>query len=84
MVKQGIYIYAWPSVYNADLRVFFDKLTVKPKQQRKCRPYHKELTKLCFFNSALSVRMLESVEPFSTITPQLSFESKKGGFDDIN
>ena len=36
MVKQGVYIYAWPSVYNADLRKFFDKLTVKPKQQRKC------------------------------------------------
>jgi len=36
MVKQGLYIYAWPSVYNADLREFFDKLTVKPKQQRKC------------------------------------------------
>ena len=36
MVKQGLYIYAWPSVYNADLGKLFDKLTVKPKQQRKC------------------------------------------------
>ena len=31
MVRQRIYIYAWLSVYNADLRKFFDKLTVKPK-----------------------------------------------------
>jgi len=33
---------------------------------------------------ALSVRMLESVEPFSTITPILAFARKHGGFDDTN
>ncbi len=33
---------------------------------------------------ALSVRMLESVEPFSTITPIFAFARKHGGFDDIN
>jgi hypothetical protein len=35
-------------------------------------------------HSALSVRMLESVEPFSTITPILAFARGHGGFDDIN
>ena len=36
MVRQRIYIYAWPLVYNADTGKFFDKLTVKPNTQRKC------------------------------------------------
>jgi len=48
MVKQGIYIYAWPSVSYADIRKFFDKLTVKPKSSESAAvvmdtPYHNEL-----------------------------------------
>ncbi len=31
MVKQGLYIYVWPLVSNEGVRMFFDKLTVKPK-----------------------------------------------------
>jgi len=93
MVRQGVYIYAWLLVSYADIRRFFDKLTVKPKQQRKCSScdgirlitMSLKLTpqsgEICV-HSALSVRMLESVEPSST-TPLLAFARKQGG-DDIN
>ncbi len=100
MVKQGLCIYAWPSVSNEGVSKFFDKLTVKPKSSESAAvvmdtPYHNELKvpahaiawikhfpakawsgALCV-HSALSVRMLESVEPFRRLP-------SSDGFDDIN
>ena len=108
MVKQGLYIYAWPLISYEGVSKFFDKLTVKPKSsesaatgreyalpgQLKNVPAHaiawiklfhaKALSGELCVHSVLSVRMLESVEPYSTITPILAFARKHGGFDDIN
>ncbi len=86
MVKQGLYIYAWPLVsYGVMNEKLFDKLTVKPNifcwifisngvssesAATGLEYAHPDSLKYFYrcFLPALSVRMLESVEPFSTIT----------------
>ncbi len=100
MVKQGLCIYVWPSVYNEGVSKFFDKLTVKPKSSESAatgreyalpgqlkRPAHaiawikyfpaKACSGALCVHLALSVRMLESVEPFRRLP-------SSDGFDDIN
>ncbi len=87
MVKQGLYIYAWSSVSYEGVIKFFDKLTVKPKSSESAasgREYAlpgqlkrpRASGALCV-HLALSVRMLESVEPFRRLP-------SSDGFDDIN
>jgi len=107
VVRWRVYLFTWPLISYADIRKFFDKLTVKPKSSESAasgREYALpgQLKRLAHaiawikhfpakawsgaqcVHLALSVRMLESVEPYSTITPILAFARKHGGFDDIN